>query len=516
MKKRLFLILITTGLTLLACRLGALPVTPTAVPIPTIAAPTATPAPTATTDAVLPAATLFDVAWDDRSDFSAGLLEDERPALNRLPGASVYHLDVAFSADMLHLSGREEVRYVNQETVPLAEIYFRLYPNLLGGQAQVSALTVNNRPVQPELSLNDSALRVPLPSPLAPGQAVVVQMDFLVQIPTEPGINYGSFARLNGVTATPHIYPMIAVYDDDGWNVETPAPYGDLIYADAAFYRARITLPAGQIPVASGVELARQTGAQTQTVTYAAGPARDFYFAAGERYKVTARQVGATTIHSYAPPELAESAEMALDFAASALEIYNKRFGLYPFTELDLLTTPTSAGGIEYPGVIVVAQNLYENRGAFFEAATAHEVGHQWFYNVIGNDQVDDPWLDESLTQYVTWLYYRDRYGAEGDAGFGDSLQQRWDRLDRADIPIGRSVSTYDEKEYSAIVYGRGALFFDALAQQMEQAAFDAFLRDYYRVYKWESVQPDDFERLAETDCRCDLSTLFADWVYEK
>lgn len=508
MKKMTLFILIMAVLALSACRLATLTppaVSPTASPIPR---PTATPTATATPR---PGA-----AWDDQSVFRAGLLAGEESALGRLPGATVYHLDVTFSADMLHLSGRQEVRYINQETVPLAEIYFRLYPNLLGGRAEVSALTVNNRPVEPQLSLSNSALRVPLSAPLAPGQAVVVSMDFSVQIPTELGANYGSFARLDGVTATPHFYPMIAVYDAGGWNVETPAPYGDLVYADAAFYRVRVTLPAGQIPVASGVEIARQTGAQTQTITYAAGPVRDFYFAAGERYDVTTRQVGGTTIYSYAPPELSDSAAMALDFAASALEIYNRRFGLYPFTELDLLTTPTSAGGIEYPGVIVVARNLYENRGAFFEAATAHEVGHQWFYSVIGNDQVDDPWLDESLTQYATWLYYRDRYGAEGDAGFGDSLQQRWERLDRAEIPIGRPVSAYSEQEYSAIVYGRGALFFDALAQRMGQSTFDAFLRDYYRVYKWELVQPEDIKRLAETDCRCDLSALFAAWVDEK
>lgn len=510
MKKIPFLILMMVVLALPACRLptpGPRPVPPTAAPVPRPTA-TATVLPTATPQP--------DTAWDERSVFSAGLLAGEESALEQLPSATVYDLDITFSADMLTLSGREEVRYVNRETVPLSEIYFRLYPNLLGGRAEVSALIVDDRPVKPELRLNNSVLRAPLPAPLAPGQAMVMRLDFLTQIPTEPGANYGSFAQLNGVTAAPHFYPMIAVYDANGWNVETPAPYGDLIYADAAFYRVRVTLPAGQIPVASGVQIARQIGAQTQTVTYAAGPARDFYFAAGEHYNLTTRLVGGTTVNSYAPPELAESAELALDFAASALEIYNSRFGLYPFTELDLLTTPTSAGGIEYPGVIVVAQNLYESRSAFLETATAHEVGHQWFYSVVGNDQVGDPWLDESLTQYVTWLYYRDRYGAEGDAGYRNSLQQRWERLEKAEIPIGRPVSAYNEQEYSAIVYGRGALFFDALAQQMGQTRFDAFLRDYYGVYKWGLVQPADFKRLAETNCQCDLSPLFAAWVDEK
>ena len=57
-----------------------------------------------------------------------------------------------------------------------------------------------------------------------------------------------------------------------------------------------------------------------------------------------------------------------------------------------LAITPQLGGGIEYPGHVMQGQNTL--------GVTSHEVGHQWFYGLVGNDQGRDPWLDEGL---ATW-----------------------------------------------------------------------------------------------------------------
>ena len=268
--------------------------------------------------------------------------------------------------------------------------------------------------------------------------------------------------------------------------------------------------------VTSGIEVERKEKGDRQTLTFAAGPVRDFYIAASDRYKRVSEQVGETTLNSFAPPEFASEARLALRYAADALRIFSRRVGPYPFTELDVAGTPTQAGGVEYPGVVVVALDIYDPENRFFEAATAHEVGHQWFYSVVGNDQVDEPWLDESLTQYATLLYYTDMYGAAGEQGFRGSLEERWQSVDSADVPIGLPVAAYDESEYSAIIYGRGALFFEALAAEMGEDAFASFLRDYYKTFAWDTVDTEEFKQLAEQNCACDLTPLFEEWVYEK
>jgi aminopeptidase N len=141
-------------------------------------------------------------------------------------------------------------------------------------------------------------------------------------------------------------------------------------------------------------------------------------------------------------------------------------------------------------------------------------VGHQWFYNLVGDDQLDDPWLDESLTQFVTLQYYADEYGANGEEGFRQSLEGRWASVGTADIPIGMPVAEYSGQEYSGIVYGRGPLFFVALREAMGEGAFDQFIKDYTETLSWHIATPETLKATAEEHCNCDLTTLFEEWVY--
>jgi aminopeptidase N len=206
-----------------------------------------------------------------------------------------------------------------------------------------------------------------------------------------------------------------------------------------------------------------------------------------------------------------------MESAIRAVERFEEMLGPYPYTELDLVETATAAAGVEYPGLAAIAGRLYEaDRMTLLEPVTVHEAAHQWFYNAVGNDQVDEPWLDESLAQYLTMRYYGDVYGQRGYQGFRDSLVERWNRVDQQEIPVGLPVAAYDGTSYSAIVYGRGALFFEALQQAMGEGAFEAFLRDYYRDNEWGLVTTESFKRLAEESCQCDLTELFETWIYAR
>jgi hypothetical protein len=468
---------------------------------------------TATPAVQLPASTLFALDWDDRSLFRGGLIPVEQSTLALRPDASMYHISITLDTDLSSLTGREEVRYTNTEDVLLNEIDLRLFPNVGGGQSTVSQLTVDGEPVTPRYALKNSVLIVPLQPPLPPGEAVVLGMDFAVKIPTNPGGNYGTFALLDDILALAHFYPMIAVYDDEGWNVEIAPAIGDVVYADTSYYLVRVRAPISQTLVASGVTVDKSVEDARQIVTFAAGPMRDFYLVSSDRYQVQSKQVGDTLVNAYAPSEYAAPNALALRYATQALRIYTARFGDYPFTELDVVGTPTLAGGVEYPGIVAIALSLYDPNKRFFEAATAHEVAHQWWYSVVGNDQIDEPWLDESLTQYATLQYWKDMYGEAAYEAAHRVMKGRWDYIDDADIPLGLPVAAYDEASYSGIIYGRGPLFFETLAQTMGQNTFDAFLRDYYQTFKWGIATGPELEALAEQDCHCDLSSLFQTWV---
>ncbi len=460
--------------------------------------------------------------WDDRSIFKNGLVASQQSVLDELPGASIYHIEFTIADDLQHITGVEEVRYTNNEDVPLGEVQFHLFPNILGGRMSVSSLRVNDNDVSVLYDAGNSTLRVPLQPALLPGQSAVLKMDFAVTVPQSLGPNYGALTYFEDVLSLAHVYPMIAVYDDEGWNIKPPSQIGDVTYADASFYIVRITAPKNLMLVTSGGRVSFSEADQTQALIVASGPARDFYLAASPNYEEISQTIGEVTVRSYAPQGSRDGAQMALDVASRAIEDFSAHYAPYPYTEFDIVATSTPALGMEYPGIVAIASRIYavndDFRGApaslYMESVVAHEVGHQWFYNLVGDDQLDDPWLDEALTQFATLQYFTDEYGPGGADGFRASLEARWANVGNADIPIGLPVAGYEEAEYGAIVYGRGPLFFVALKAEMGAEAFDRFLMDYTDMFSWKIATPDALQMLAEKHCVCELDPIFNEWVY--
>ncbi len=442
------------------------------------------------------------------------MIQADQHVLEEMPSATVYHLQINLDSDLIHLRGNEEVHYTNTETEALNDIRFRLFPNLLGGEMKISLARMDGKPVTPTYSLKDSLMALPLPTPLEPGKSIDIGLDFSETIPQTVELNFGVLAYADGVLALAHSYPMIPVYNEEGWNAEIPPQSGDLTFADMAFFIVKVTAPKNMALVAVGREIARTEQAATQTVTYAAGPVRDFYLAASPDYEPLTAKAGETTVNFYAPKSLQSGAREGLDTAVRAIEDYSTRFAPFPYSEMDIVSTPTLALGIEYPGMIAIADRIIEPGSQYLEGTMAHEVGHQWFYNLVGNDQLDQPWLDESMAQFVTLQYFTDQYGAAGENGFRQSLIQRWQRVDSAPIPIGLPVAGYTDVQYGAIVYGRGGLFFDTLRKKIGEPAFDEFMKDYTATYSWKIATPEGLKSLAENHCSCDLTALFQEWVF--
>jgi peptidase M1-like protein len=465
---------------------------------------------------------IFKTPWEDLSLFKSGLVQSQQSVLSELTNASVYHLQLNIAEDLYHVAGKEEVKYTNAETVPLNAMQLRLFPNILGGEMTVTDVKVDGKSVTPKYGLENSLLIIPFAKPLEPNQSIILSMDFAVTVPQSVELNYGVLAYFDHVLALAHAYPMICVYDDEGWNAEIPPQSGDVTYVDESYYLVKVTAPKGLTLVTTGQKINSGEAGQLQTLNIANGPARDFYLVASPDYTEVSQTFGEVTIHSYAPENVKKGAQMALDVASRAIKDYGARYAPFPYTEFDIVSTPTLALGIEYPGMIAIAARIYDvdsdYRGTpariYMESTVAHETGHQWFYSLVGDDQLDDPWLDESLTQFATLQYYTDEYGESGARGFQDSLEDRWAQVINKKIPIGLPVAKYTAREYGAIVYGRGPLFFVALRNEMGAEAFDSFIKDYTQTLSWKISTPQTLQALAEKHCACDLQKIFDEWVY--
>ena len=496
-------------------------ITPAATPTVTVPAePTAQP-----TVAPTPIATP-EVDFIDLSPFRQAMLPAFAGDVDTVAasGASRYYIDLTLDTSPaegggLSLSGVERVSYTNTEAISLSESYFLLYPNLpgYGGHMAIDAIVVDGQIVQAETVAGGTALRVPLAAPLEPGAVADITLFYRATVPPRTDRGYNTFSHTDGTIALANFYPAVAVYDGEGWNIDTPPPYGDATYLDTSLYLVKLTVPEPMVVAASGSVLSDEPGTDgTRTLTLASGPMRDFYLAMRPDYRVKSETVQGITVNSYYPPGLDRGGELALRYAADALQVFNRDFGPYPYTELDIAATPTTAGGVEYPGVVVIAQTLYDESGGFFQHATAHEVAHQWWYGLVGNDQVDHPWLDEALTNYSTVFYWQEVGGPELVDQVINSLflePYQHARAQGHDRAVIGPVEGFNESEYATFVYSKGALFFDAVRREVGTETFLDILRAYYERYKYQVAQPDDLLETIEHGSKINIEPLVEAWL---
>ena len=202
----------------------------------------------------------------------------------------------------------------------------------------------------------------------------------------------------------------------------------------------------------------------------------------------------------------------------AALQIYNDKFGAFPYRDMKVVEAPLTFHGMEFPGVSLIGSQDYSKHVEDLETLVVHEMGHQWWYNQVGNDQVRTPWLDEGLAEFSMYEYFASRYGEPA----AEKLRQlRWqipvsDLMRRGkDAPIGLPVRDYKEN-YETLVYGKGALFFAALRDELGPPVFQRLLQTYVTRWRWRIATPADFRALAEEVAGRDLGTLFGKWIEGK
>jgi aminopeptidase N len=145
-----------------------------------------------------------------------------------------------------------------------------------------------------------------------------------------------------------------------------------------------------------------------------------------------------------------------------------------------------------------------------------HEVAHQWWYSLVGNDQLDEPWLDEALTEYTSLLYFEQRYGKKVAQSIVESVfQEPYEGLlhDGQDMPVGLPVAAYSRDLYGAVVYRKGALFFLEMRQLVGNKVFYKILRTYFEQYRYGVAYPQDLMAVAEQVSRKNLDPLYEKWI---
>lgn len=418
---------------------------------------------------------------------------------------------------------------VAQVIVPAAgsDVVFRLYPNLpnYDGSSQVTAVRVNNAPVEPISLADGAAIRLSL---LADKSAfVTIDLAFTTQLRGQPGLdeaNYTLFGWDGPILTLPGFYPTLAVHQGSDWVLDVPPTHADVLYNEAALYQLDLTMPRDLVVVASGVTLNVIDNANdSRTWQIVGGPLRDMTVIAGPFQAISENAAGATVTSYYLSGHEA-AARQVLAHATASLRLYSDMFGLYPYTELDVVEAPLNFRGMEYSGLVLIGEDLYQGDQPETAAAStrsrlaflvAHEVAHQWWYGVVGNNPYQSPWLDEGLAEYSAFEYYRSVFG-ESEAQ--RLMTARWlIPFDSAagviDGVVDRPAADFDPASYELLVYVKAALFFNALHEHLGDAKYRQVMQTYYLENRYKIVTPQTFLVTAQRVSGENLNPLAEEWL---
>jgi len=428
-----------------------------------------------------------------------------------------YRLDTLFEPESQRWRGWMQVRFRNPSPTPMTAIYVRLYANLddFAGEAAVYRPTVNGQRATITYELDGYLARINYDEPIEVGDEIELTLDFLTTTPVDAGKEaYGAFNDDGSSISMASAYPLIAEFRDGDWLRQIPDGKGDLVNAPIATYDVEVTLPLTHRVVATGNTIAYRRSVAEHTYQIVSGLQRDFTIVATTLPHLT-KVIEGTRINIYYPRKQRADAQLAMRYAAQSLEVFNQRFGQYPYNELDFVAVDArSFYGVEYPGLILLQDRLFANH-PLLERIVAHEVAHQWFYNVVGNDVQQHAWVDESLATYAEIIYQEDVHGLLAKQIELDDLQAQYDELieRNRDGPIDRPMTEFTLYTFNTIAYAKGALYVDALRTTAGDQAFFASLKRYVATYAYQVVDGTALRDVVQQECACDVQPIYQRWV---
>lgn len=429
----------------------------------------------------------------------AGCSPSQRQIEKDLKGRALtgYTLTASLDPEAMTLTCTLDVDYVNPAGQALGEVLFHLYPNAFSeeswapfaswerdmaypegfspGGIRIERLAVDGQAVDPAISgAQRDLLTVALPAPLDVGGRARIEMDYRVTIPRCEGrFGYGE----NTVNLT-NCYPVACVWEDGAFDLDGYAAVGDPFYSDLANYQAVLSMPASYQAAFTGMAAAEELVGDRRVYTVSAPGVRDFAWIASPNFLTRSARVDGVQITSYT---VSGEGSAALDVAKAALRAYNRRFGRYPYPTYSVVACDFYIGGMEYPNLVMIDQSLYhQERAETLEFVVAHETAHQWWYQMVGNDEVAEPWLDESLTNYSALLYYLDTQGPEAfEAAYEKFVGQP--AIDGRAINL--PVSGYSDLfEYNDRVYNAGSALWRRWHALVGEEAFNRAMSAYFQA----------------------------------
>jgi hypothetical protein len=410
-------------------------------------------------------------------------------------------------------------------------------------------------------STNKDFGKILLNKPLPPQQEIRISTPFRVKIPTLGISRMGHNGQYYAITQW---FPKPAVYDNKGWHAMPYLDKGEF-YSEYGAFDVYITVPANYRVAATGQlqtqsekawlnELAKNTAqisnfnpndvitpsssGETKTLHYTEKNIHDFAWFADKRFNVLKDTVTLPSGHTiqtwaYFTNDKGKAWKKANTYINDALKYYSKWYGEYPYSNCTAVASPGfgAGGGMEYPTITNIGPT---NNDFMLEMVIMHEVGHNWFYGMLGFNERRYPWLDEGINSFSETRYMDTKYGDEAKLykfisddpkiekilGIGHLTYPSYHELFyrflasiNQDMPANLHSIEYDMKNYGGILYSKTSRIFWHLYHYMGKEEFDNTMQQFFDKWQYRHPGPDDLRAHFEKSTGEDLSWVFDEFI---
>jgi len=517
--------------------------------------------------------------------------------------------EIWVSLDPAHkmLHGRETIRWTNTSRDTVPDIWFHLYWNAfkneksalmeearsddpsgtfhgdtdvkdgdwgwidvekmrLGDGSDLTRAMEFMVPDEPRYDGDQTVMRVKLPKPLAPGEALDLELTFKAKIPKT--------IRRSGYYHNGYFigqwFPKPGVYQEGkGWNCHQYHLNSEY-FADFANFRVHITVPGEYVVGSAGKETARKSDPRAKTATYTFEQDRihDFAWTADpeyiriERDFIADREVSAAEYREIAGalrlpleqvklsnvkmillinPEHRGQAERHFKALRIALKYYGLWYGAYPYEQVTLVDPPfrSGSGGMEYQTIFTAGTQVLPSPQANDpEMVIVHEFGHGYWYGLSASNEFEEAWMDEGINTYSTGKVLAKAYGpgAFPLTVAGIPLTRYSGTFKYADLESDRAVAIhavkldpvmtlswrfFDSMSYGMNVYMRAATCLNTLENLIGKEVMLRAMRAFHSRFRFRHPLSSDFFATVNEVSGRDLNWFFAemfqgtnDWDY--
>lgn len=460
--------------------------------------------------------------------------DDDAAMATHADAVASYTLRASLDPTAHTLQGEGQIVWRNASRVPQKELYLHLYLNAFKNQRTyfmrfpaggfrgagvprewgyiaVKRFAVremdgqdlwpsadHTSPGDPE---DETDLRVLLPRAVPPNGSITIDVAWEERLPSllfRTG-HEGSFHMVG------QWFPKLARLEPDGRWAHFPFHHLSEFYADYGTYDVTIDTPEAFVVGATG-KLTSETRASGRIERrYVQEDVHDFAFTAWDAFKeMSGKTHDGIALRCLYPPGFERAAEVELETARFGLDYFGKAFGRYPYGTLTVVHPPkdaSEAGGMEYPTLITTGGNWFDPFTGVRnpDLVTLHELGHEWFYGLVGTNENAWPFLDEGVNSYAESDAMEARYpGASAAQLLGLSISlpaaYRAGSIDRfRNAPVAQSASAFLQgSDYGSLIYGRTATILHTLGRVYGEDNVRRTIGRYARRYRFEHPGPEE------------------------